>query len=45
VLMTGYAEQRERAQGLEAIVHDILAKPFNLADLRFAVAAALASMR
>ena len=42
VMMTGYADQRERASGLEAIVRTILAKPFTLAEIRFAVAAALA---
>ena len=41
LLMTGYADQRERAAGLEAIVRDVIAKPFTLADIRFAVAAAL----
>ena len=40
--MTGYADQRERADGLDELVHGIIAKPFTLADLRFAVAAALA---
>jgi CheY-like chemotaxis protein len=43
LLMTGYAEQRERAQGLQALVHDVLAKPFGIAELRAAVAAALAA--
>jgi two-component system, cell cycle response regulator CpdR len=43
LLMTGYADQRERATGLEAIVRSVLAKPFTLAELRFAVAAALAA--
>jgi CheY-like chemotaxis protein len=42
VLMTGYADQRERASGLEALVQSIIAKPFTLAEIRFAVAAALA---
>ena len=42
VMMTGYADQRERASGLEAIVFDVIAKPFTLADIRFAIAAALA---
>jgi len=40
-LMTGYADQRERAQGLEAIVHDVIAKPFSVATLRSAVNEAL----
>jgi CheY-like chemotaxis protein len=41
VLMTGYADQRERAQGLDAIIHDVVAKPFTLAIIRAAVADAL----
>lgn len=45
LLMTGYADQRERASGLDAIVHDVLAKPFSLQQLRNAVDAALASAR
>jgi two-component system, cell cycle response regulator CpdR len=42
LLMTGYADQRERAQGLDALVHDVIAKPFSVADLRGAVSEALA---
>ena len=42
LLMTGYADQRERAQGLDALIHDVLAKPFTLAMLRGAVNEALA---
>ena len=42
LMMTGYADQRERAQGLDALVHDVLAKPFSLASLRGAVNEALA---
>jgi len=41
LLMTGFAEQRERAKGLQAIVADVLTKPFSLADLRAAVARVL----
>ena len=41
LLMTGYADQRERAYGLDAIIHDVLAKPFTLATLRGAVNEAL----
>jgi two-component system, cell cycle response regulator CpdR len=37
LLMTGFADQRERARGLDAIVADVLTKPFSLADLRAAV--------
>ena len=43
LLMTGYAEQRERASGLNAIAHDVISKPFSIADIRTAVADALAS--
>jgi len=41
LLMTGYADQRERAHGLDAIVHDVIAKPFTVALLRAAVREAL----
>lgn len=34
MLMTGYAEQRERAKSLEAIVADVMTKPFTIAELR-----------
>ena len=45
LLMTGYADQRERAQGLDAIIHDVIAKPFSLAALRAAVNEALTVRR
>ena len=45
LLMTGFADQRERASGLDAIVHDVITKPFAVADIRTAVADALASRR
>src|SRR5271165_4088602 len=41
LLMTGYADQRERAHGLDALIHDVIAKPFTLATLRGAVTEAL----
>ncbi|MBV6658368.1 MAG: response regulator [Devosiaceae bacterium] len=41
VLMTGYANQRERANGLDALVEDIIMKPFSLADIRAAVGGVL----
>ena len=34
MLMTGYAEQRERAKSLETIVAEVMAKPFTIAELR-----------
>src|ERR1700740_40902 len=43
LLMTGFADQRERAHGLNAIAHDVISKPFSVADIRTAVADALAS--
>ena len=45
MLMTGYADQRERASGLNAIVHDVVTKPFTVADIRTAVADALAARK
>ena len=43
LLMTGFADQRERASGLNAIVHDVVTKPFSVHDIRTAVADALAA--
>lgn len=43
LMMTGYADQRERANGLDRIVIDIVCKPFTLAHIRGAVSKALAS--
>jgi len=43
LLMTGYAEQRERARDLSAIIVDVVQKPFTLAEIRTAVAKALAA--
>lgn len=45
MLMTGYADQRERASNLEALIHDVVTKPFTLADIRAKVGEALASRR
>ena len=42
LLMTGYAEQRERADDLATKIIDVVAKPFTLPDIRTAVAKALA---
>ncbi len=42
VLMTGYADQRERASGLDSLIVDVITKPFTLAEIKFSVAAALA---
>ena len=43
LLMTGFADQRERASNLSAIVHDVITKPFSVNDIRAAVNDALAS--
>ena len=41
LLMTAYADQRERASNLEALIHDVVLKPFTLAELKTAVTDAL----
>ena len=41
LLMTGYADQRERAANLQALIHDVIAKPFSLATICDAVRDAL----
>jgi len=43
LLMTGYADQRERASNLEALIHDVIAKPFSLATIRSAVRDAISA--
>ncbi len=43
LLMTGYADQRERAHGLDQLIHDVMSKPFSLAQLHDAVTGALAA--
>jgi two-component system cell cycle response regulator CpdR len=45
MLMTGFADQRERAHGLDALVHDVIAKPFSLAQIQGAVREALVERR
>jgi CheY-like chemotaxis protein len=41
LLMTGYADQRERAHGLDVLIHDVISKPFSLGAMRRAVNDAL----
>jgi CheY-like chemotaxis protein len=41
MLMTGYADQRERAHGLDAFIHDVIAKPFSIEQIKGAVREAL----
>jgi two-component system, cell cycle response regulator CpdR len=43
LLMTGFADQRERASGLDSLIHDVIPKPFTLATIRGAVNDALAA--
>ena len=43
LLMTGYAEQRERAENLAKIIVDVVPKPFTLPEIRKRVAEALAA--
>lgn len=43
LLMTGYAEQRERADELAKIIVDVVQKPFTLAQIRQGVARAIAA--
>jgi two-component system, cell cycle response regulator CpdR len=43
LLMTGFADQRERAHDLEAIIEDVITKPFSLAEIRAAVGKVLSS--
>ncbi|BBE73124.1 response regulator [Oharaeibacter diazotrophicus] len=45
LLMTGYADQRERAHGLDQLVEDVLPKPFTLAEIRRAVGDAMRNGR
>ena len=34
VLMTGYADQRERAKGLDSLVREVVQKPFSIVEMR-----------
>lgn len=45
LMMTGYADQRERASGLDTLIHGILTKPFAPAELRRLIEEALRSKR
>ncbi|BCH14470.1 MULTISPECIES: response regulator [unclassified Mesorhizobium] len=42
LLMTGYADQRERAEELNGVIVDVVQKPFTLAEIRARVERALA---
>ncbi len=41
VLMTGYAAERDRAHNLDALVHEVVSKPFTLSGICDAIDAAL----
>jgi CheY-like chemotaxis protein len=41
MLMTGFADQRERTHTLDALVHDVIAKPFSVDQIKGAVREAL----
>ncbi len=43
VLMTGYADERARAHNLDALVHQVVEKPFNMVEICAVVEAALAA--
>jgi two-component system, cell cycle response regulator CpdR len=45
LLMTGFADQRERACGLEALIQGVLTKPFSVPDLLRAIAETMAAKR
>ncbi len=42
MLVTGYADQRERAAELDGVIVDVVQKPFTLAEIRARVERALA---
>lgn len=42
VLMTGYASERRRADDLNALIHEIIVKPFTLQQIRAVAAEVLA---
>ena len=43
LLMTGYAAERQRAHNLEALIHKVISKPFEMRDFLTAVDEALAA--
>lgn len=43
LLMTGYAAERQRAHNLDALIQDVISKPFTLDEIRGAVRKILAS--
>ncbi|WP_334130386.1 response regulator [Sneathiella sp.] len=45
LMMTGYAAERQRAYNLDVLIHDVIAKPFTLAEICEKVTEALTSDR
>ena len=41
LLMTGYAAERQRAHNMDALIHDVITKPFTLVEICRAVNVAL----
>ena len=41
ILMTGYADQRERAEDLNCVILDVVQKPFTLAEIKERIGRAL----
>ncbi len=41
LLMSGYAQDRERAHNLDALIHEVIAKPFTLREITDAVTTVL----
>ncbi|MHA1108546.1 MAG: response regulator, partial [Alphaproteobacteria bacterium] len=45
LLMTGYAAERQRAHNLDALIHNVITKPFTLKEICQAVNTALDECR
>lgn len=45
VLMTGFADQRERASGLDSLIEGVIVKPFQIEDVRAKIREVLAEPR
>jgi DNA-binding response OmpR family regulator len=45
LLMTGYATEKQRAYGLQSLIHQVISKPFSLKELVATVKEALAERR
>lgn len=43
LMMTGYADQRDRAHNLDVLIHDIVLKPFTIEEIILKVEEALAA--